>query len=371
MSTQLPSAAGLAPRVRFVGAPGFQTSLRRVVDRYFRMTGKSTHDNLRMYLKTTIVAVWTIASYVLLVFVADAWWQAVPLAISLGLATAAVGFNIQHDGSHGAYSRFGWVNRVMATTMDMVGASSFVWARKHNTLHHTYTNIDGRDDDIDVGFFARISPHQKRLAVHRFQHLYLWFLYALLPMKWQFVDDFYNVATGRISGSRMARPKGWDLVIFVTGKALFFFFALILPMLLHPFWAVIGLYALACFVQGVVISVVFQLAHVVEAASFPEPDPETGLIQASFAEHQISTTVDFARRNKLVSWFVGGLNFQVEHHLFPRICHVHYPQLARIVERSCRKAGVEYHVNPSVRSAIASHYRWLRQMGRNPANAAA
>ena len=371
MSTQLPSAAGQAPRVRFVGSPSFQTTLRRVVDRYFQMTGKSTRDNFRMYLKTAIVATWTIASYVLLVFVCDAWWQAVPLAISMGFATAAVGFNIQHDGSHGAYSRHAWVNRIMASTMDMVGASSFVWARKHNTLHHTYTNIDGRDDDIAVGALARLSPHQRRRVLHRFQHVYLWFLYALLPIKWQFVDDFYNVASGRIAGSRMARPKGWDLVVFVAGKALFFFFALVLPMLLHPVWAVLLLYALAFFVQGVVISVVFQLAHVVEAAKFPEPDPVTGQLQASFAEHQLQTTVDFARGNRFVSWFVGGLNFQVEHHLFPRICHVHYPKLAKIVERTCRKAGVEYHVNPSVRSAIASHYRWLRTMGRGSAPSAA
>jgi linoleoyl-CoA desaturase len=230
-----------------------------------------------------------------------------------------------------------------------------------------YTNIDGRDDDINVGFLARISPHQRRRGLHRFQHVYLWILYAFLPMKWQLVDDFYNVATGRIAGTRMARPKGWNLGVFVAGKAFFFFFALVLPMLLHPFWVVIALYALACFVLGVVLSVVFQLAHIVEEASFPQPDLETGRLEASFAEHQLSTTVDFARGNRLLSWYVGGLNFQIEHHLFPRVCHVHYPKIARLVERSCRKAGIEYLSNPSVRVAIASHYRWLKAMGRRPA----
>ena len=105
--------------------------------------------------------------------------------------------------------------------------------------------------------------------------------------------------------------------------------------------------------------------------AFPQPDPATGHLATSFAEHQLQTTVDFARGNRFVSWFVGGLNFQVEHHLFPRICHVHYPKLSRLVERTCRRAGVEYHVNPSVRAAIASHYRWLREMGRRPTNTAA
>jgi len=358
-------------RIRFPVKDPLQRKLRDRVQRYLRMSGRRERDCASMYVKTAVILTWAAASYVLLVFFCTAWWQAIPLAISIGLATAAIGFNVQHDGSHGAYSKRRWVNKLMALTLDLVGASSFVWARKHNTIHHTYTNIDGWDDDIDVGSLGRLSPQQAHHAIHRMQHLYLWALYALLPMKWQWFDDFKEVARGRIGSHRFKRPKGWDLVFFILGKAIFFFYALALPMFFHPWWAVLVCYAVACFAQGFVMSVVFQLAHVVEEANFPEPADASGKMAHSWAVHQILTTVDFARNNRALSWYAGGLNFQVEHHLFPRICHVHYPRISRVVERACRKAGVPYRANATFRSALRSHYRWVKRMGRPEAVRAA
>jgi len=363
--TSRPTPASPAfTRIRFSISDPFQRKLRARVQRYLRLSGRPERDCLSMYVKTALVLAWAAVSYVLLVFFVSAWWQALGLALSLGLATAAIGFNVQHDGSHGAYSAHAWVNKLMALTLDLVGASSFVWARKHNTLHHTYTNIDGWDDDIDVGFFGRLSPQQRRHKIHRVQHLYLWLLYAFLPMKWQWYDDFVQVGRGRIGTHRFKRPRGWDLFFFLLGKATFYFYALVLPAFFHPLWMVLCFYALACFAQGVVISVVFQLAHVVEEAHFPDPDPQSGRMPRSWAIHQIFTTVDFARRNRLLSWYVGGLNFQVEHHLFPRMCHVHYSKISRLVERACRKADVPYRANPSLGAAIRSHYRWVKRMGR-------
>jgi len=359
-ATQLESAKP----VRFNVTDPFQRTLRKRVERYLRMTGRSERDCASMYTKTAVVFAWTAASYVLLVFFATAWWQAIPLALSLGLATAAIGFNIQHDASHGAYSARGWINKLMAKTLDLVGASSFVWASKHNKFHHTYTNIDGWDVDIDVGSLGRLSPNQKRHRMHRLQHIYLWALYALLPMKWQLHDDFRDVATGRVGPHRIKRPRGWDLVFLIMGKVVFFGYALVLPSFFHPFWMVLSCYALACCAQGVVLSVVSQTAHVVEEAGFPKPDEDTGGMPDSWAVHQIRTTVDFARNNRLLSWYVGGLNFQVEHHLFPRICHVRYPDVSRVVERMCRRAGVPYRANKSFTAAIRSHYRWVKRMGR-------
>ena len=365
------SADARPEQVRFNATDPFYRKLRSRVERYLRMTGRTERDCTSMYMKTASVFAWAIASYVLLVFFAAAWWQAIPLAISLGLATAAIGFNVQHDGSHNAYSARGWVNKLMAKTMDIVGASSFLWARKHNKFHHTYTNIDGWDVDIDIGSFGRLSPKQRHHGVHRLQHLYLWALYAFLPMKWQWHDDFHDIAFGRIGPHRIKRPKGWDLVFFILGKAAFFFYALVLPSFFHSFWLVLACYAIACFAQGIVLSVVFQMAHVVEEANFPEPDAQSGGMPDSWAVHQIRTTVDFARHNRLVSWFVGGLNFQVEHHLFPRICHVNYPKISKVVERACRRAGVPYRSNDRLLAAIRSHYRWVKRMGRRPELAAA
>ncbi|KAA0219696.1 MAG: acyl-CoA desaturase [Planctomycetota bacterium] len=324
-----------------------------------------------MYLKSAVVFGGFVATYVVLVFFTTSWGVALPLAALLGLACAGIGFNIQHDGGHGAYSDRRWVNRLSAMALDLLGGSSYIWARKHNAFHHTYPNITGHDDDIDVGVLGRLSPHQKRLRLHRFQHFYMWALYGFLPIKWHFVDDFRSLITGRIGEHRFARPKGWDLLFFFGGKVTFFTLAFGVPMWVHPWSTVVLFYVLAMLIQGVVLSVVFQLAHCVEEAEFPMPLEENGRMQTSWAAHQVQTTVDFAPRNRVLSWLLGGLNFQTEHHLFPHISHAHYPAIAPIVAQTCKEFGLNYRVNHSFFAGVASHFRWLRRMGMPVAEGAA
>lgn len=349
--------------LKFAACEGFYRTIRERVEQYFEETGLNQRDCPRMYAKTAFIFGWCAVSYVLLVFVAATWWQALPLAASLGLAMAGIGFNIQHDGGHQAYSKSKWVNRLMALSLDLLGGSSYVWARKHNSIHHSYTNVTGHDDDIDVGLLGRLSPHQPRLGIHRLQHLYLWVLYGFLPMKWQLFDDFRDVSLGRSGGHRMARPQGWDLAVFLGGKTLFLALAFGIPLIWHPLWQIVLCYVAATFVQGVVLSVVFQLAHCVEHAAFPLPEEETGRIEQAWAVHQVETTVDFACGNRLVTWYCGGLNFQIEHHLFPRICHIHYPALAPLVRATCLEFDVRYVTNKTLGSALKSHFLFLRQMG--------
>lgn len=358
---EAPSLA--SPGLKFCAAGGFDRELRRRVDGYFQSTGLAERDCPQMYLKSALVLGWFATSYALLVFSAATWWVAALLAISLALATAGVGFNIQHDGGHHAYSSRRWINKLMAMTLDMLGGSSYVWARKHNSIHHSFANITGHDDDINLGLLGRLSPHQKRLKFHRLQHFYLWALYGFLPAKWHLVDDFRDMVTGRIAGHRFPRPKGWDLVTFVGGKMFFFSLAFVIPSLFHPVWAVLLFYLVVTHIQGVVLGVVFQLAHCVEEAGFPMPREDTGRMETSWAAHQVGTTVDFAQRNRLLSWFIGGLNFQIEHHLFPQICHVHYRSLAPLVEETCREFGLKYSANETFLAGVASHFRWLRRMG--------
>lgn len=355
------------PGLKFSASDRFIQELRRRVDAYFEQTGHRRRDCPQMYFKTATILLWFAAAYLLLLFVATSWWTIVPLAIVLGVAIAAIGFNIQHDGGHKAYSERRWINKIMALTLDLMGGSSYLWDWKHNSIHHTYPNIDGHDDDIDVGFLGRLSPQQKRYWFHRLQGIYLWILYGFLAIKWHFFDDFYNLATGRIGEHKISRPRGMDLLIFIAGKVAFFSLAFGIPMLLHPVWAVLCVYALAAFVSGVVLSVVFQLAHCVEEASFPVPvaNPAGGeRMETDWAVHQVQTTVDFARRNRALCWLLGGLNFQVEHHLFAKICHIHYPALSKVVEEVCQEFGVRYAAHNSFFSALRSHYRWLVQMGR-------
>jgi len=336
---------------------------RRVAD-YFARTGLAERDSPRMYAKTAVILVWFVASYLLLAYVAATWWQGLLCSASLALALAGVGFSIQHDANHGAYSRSPVVNRLLGFTLDALGGSSYVWQWKHNIFHHTYPNVSGADDDIDVGPLARLAPAQPRHALHRFQQVYLWVLYGFLSPKWHFIDDFKNVARGRIGELRFPRPRGLRLLELVVGKALFFGWALVLPSLYHPWWVVGAFYTSTAFMAGVTLAVVFQLAHCVEEADFPEPAPGTRRIDRGWAVHQVETTVDFARENRFLAWYLGGLNFQIEHHLFPRVCHVHYPAIAGIVEATCGELGVRYAAQESLGGALRSHWRWLRRMGR-------
>ena len=343
---------------------GFLTELRRRTDAYFEATGKSERDCWQMYLKTAVILAWLATSYALLVFATPTVWLAAPFSISLALAISAVGFSIQHDGGHNAYSRYSWVNRLAALSLDMIGASSYLWRWKHVVFHHTYPNVDGQDADIDVGAVARLSPGQRRRWFHRWQHLYLWALYGLTASVWHLYGDFRDVIAGSIRGHKIPRPKGWELVTFITGKVVSIVLLLGVPMFVHSWWVVLTFYVVVTLVVGVVLTVVFQLAHCVGEADFPLPDADTLRMPDAWAAHQVQTTVDFARDSRVLCWLLGGLNFQVVHHLFPKVCHIHYPALSRIVEATCREFGVRYTAHRSFLNGVVSHFRWLRKLGR-------
>jgi linoleoyl-CoA desaturase len=252
----------------------------------------------------------------------------------------------------------------MARGLDLTGGSSYLWKYKHNGFHHNYSNIQDHDDDIEAGFLARLGPEQPRYWFHRYQHIYLWFIYGFVVIKWHIIDDFMNVWNAKIGQHTIKRPRGTELVVFIGGKVLFFILAFIIPSLVHPIWHVILFYLVTCWFMGTLIAIVFQLAHVVEEAEFPKPDAVTGNMTTGWAQHQVSTTMDFACQNRLLTWYLGGLNFQVVHHVLPTISHIHYPRVARIVKKACKKFNVKYNVQHTLFGAIRSHYRHLKKMGQ-------
>jgi linoleoyl-CoA desaturase len=343
---------------------GFLPELKRRVDDYFARTGKSRNDCWQMYLKSAVLLTWFAASYIALIFFTTSVWLAIPLAILFAFSIAAIGFGIQHDGGHSGYSRYRGINKLAAMTADLIGISSYLWYWKHAIFHHTYCNVQGHDTDIDVSGLARFSPHVKHRLIQRWQHVYLWLLYGLMASRWHLYGDFRDVAAGTIGPHKIARPKGWDLITFIGGKMISCAILIFFPMFFFQWWLVLIFYALVTGVIGVVLSVVFQLAHCVEEADFPLPEGDTLRIENAWAIHQVETTVDFARNSWLLSWLLGGLNFQIEHHLFPKICHIHYPALSKIVEQTCGEFGVKYQVHPTFWAGVVSHYRWLKRMGR-------
>lgn len=352
-------------KVRFARESAFHQDLKARVDTYFEQSGRRERDVPAMYVKSLVILAWFAGSWALQVFATTSLWTGLGYSISLGLAVAGIGMSVQHDANHGGYSRHVWVNRLLGWTLDLCGASSFVWRTKHNSIHHTYTNVDGQDDDLDIGLLARWTEDQEHREWHRFQHLYTWALYGFLLPKWVFLDDFRNIASGRIGRHKLARPSRAQWASLLAGKVVFVAWALAIPMLYLPVAWVLLYFFTMCFTVGVTLSVTFQLAHCVEEADFPNANAQ-GRLATDWAEHQLFTTVDFAKGNRLLTWYMGGLNYQVEHHLFPRVCHLNYPALSRIVEATAATHGLQYRSTRTFHKAVRSHYSLLKRLGRSP-----
>jgi len=362
MTVAAPYLASLG--IEYASPAPFRAALEAEVASFFTSRGLSRKGSYALWGKTAVLALWLASSYVLLVFAARQPWQFALLAVSLACAMAGIGFNVQHDGGHGSYATSTSVNRMMAFSLDLLGGSSYFWRYKHGGAHHGYPNIAGFDDDIYLGALGRLTPHDRRFWFHRFQYLYVWLLYGMLAIKWQLVDDFRSIIKPGVAATRVPRPGRREHLLFWSGKILFFGLALGLPVALHPWQGVLAVFLLTDVVLGLLLAVVFQLAHCLGEAAFVAPPRPGQIMEHDWATHQVEATVDFARENRALTWFVGGLNFQIEHHLFPRVCHTHYPALSTIVERVCRAHGIRYIAHPTATAALGSHLRWLRHLGR-------
>jgi linoleoyl-CoA desaturase len=342
----------------------FHSDLKKRISDYFNQVGKSTTGNYKLFIKAGIFVLSLIGVYIHLVFFTPPVFWAITECLVLGGLTAAIGFNVMHDGSHGSFSRYKWLNTMAAMTVNFLGADNFMWRSKHNVIHHTYTNIHGVDDDIEARPLLRLCSEQKFYKIHKYQHWYFWMAYSLLYMWWVFVTDYKKYFLKRIGSVPLNKMSVSEHITFWGFKLVHAFLFVALPIYLLGFqtW-VIGFLIFALF-AGFVLSIVFQLAHTVEHTHFPMPDEATGKMEDEWAIHQIKTTANFATKNKLISWLVGGLNFQIEHHLFPKISHIHYPAISKIIRQACIEYGITYIEYPRLRLAVASHVSYLRQMGK-------
>lgn len=344
----------------------FFTDLRQRVDSYFAEQKIRKTGNWKLYLKTSLLIPGALAMYVLVLAVPLPVWALMVCSAVLGFFMASIGFNVMHDACHGSYSSKKWVNNTLGLTLNALGGNSFMWKQKHNIIHHTYTNVDGLDDDIAKSPLIRQCSTQKWLPMHRIQHVYLILVYAITSIAWAFLMDFTKYFKGRVQKASLNKMSAMDHFLFWTSKLLYVFFYVGLPIMLHgvTFW--LTFFFSLHVVLGITLALVFQLAHVVEHTDFEWVGDDDKKIESEWAIHQVRTTCNFATNNRFINWVVGGLNFQVEHHLFPRVSHVHYPHLSKIVEQTCKEHGLPYHNFPTMWSAIVSHFRFMRDMGRKP-----
>lgn len=357
----------MAQKVKFVDhqRSEFFSTLKNRVEEYFIERNLSKNANASMIVKSVFFISSMILFYTLIIINVFPLHLLLIFAILLGMSKAFIGFNVCHDAIHGAYSSNPKVNKALSLLFNFIGANAYVWSITHNIVHHTYTNIPGHDEDIEVApGLLRLSPEEKSKKIQKYQHFYAFFLYSLASLSWVFRKDyvkFFQKNIGSYDNKKHPKREYFNLFFF---KGLYYTVFIIIPLLVLDitWWQFIIGFVAMHMAEGLVLGLVFQLAHIVEGTDFPYPT-EKGSIEEAWAIHQMRTTANFARKSPLACFLCGGLNMQIEHHLFPKVCHIHYPALSEIVKTTAREFNVPYIEQPTFFTALKSHYVILRKMG--------
>jgi len=346
----------------------FIIELREKVTNYFESNQISQHGNISLLVKTAFMILLYFSPYFLMLAGVISSFGGVLLCwVIMGVGKAGIGMAVMHDANHKSYSSRQWVNNLMSNTLYLLGGSPHTWQYQHNTLHHGFTNIDGHDEDIDPGSLLRFSPHKPLLKIHKYQHIYAWLLYGLMTLTWVTTKDFRQLIQYKKEGASLSNNLStiqlW--ILLIVSKVLYYVVFMVIPMILLPFawyWVVVFFLAMH-YTSGFILTVIFQTAHVVPTSEYPLPD-ENNTVENNWAVHQLLTTSDFSPKSRIFSWFIGGLNYQVEHHLFPNISHVHYRKISKLVKEMANKYNLPYYVQPGFLKALWEHGKMLKKLGR-------
>ena len=348
----------------------FFKTLNQRVNHYFKENKIPKTGNWKLYVKTIFMFSLLVAPYAMVLTLSFNLWIKLLLCIVMGIGMAGVGMNVMHDGNHGSFSKHPWINKFMGSSIYILAGNVFNWKVQHNILHHTYTNIHGHDEDLEAGRVLRFSKHSEWFPHHKFQHYYSVFLYGLLTLNWALFADFQQMkryTKRKLSYLNSKCPSLQWTGLFLT-KIIYFSIWIVLPILFidAPWWTVLIGFVAMHYTAGIILSLIFQLAHVVEDAEMHEAH-KSGTMKNTWAIHQLKTTVNFATKNKIMNWFTGGLNHQIEHHIFPHISHIHYTKIGSIVRKTAKEFNLPYNEYKTTRSALFSHFKFLKQMGAQPA----
>ncbi|MCA4899651.1 MAG: fatty acid desaturase family protein [Bacteroidota bacterium] len=348
----------------------FAATLNKRVNDYFKSHNISRQGNAEMYIKTACMFAMYFTPYVLILTgVISQSWAIFAAVIVMGFGLAGIGLSVMHDANHGAYSDKAWLNELMGYSLNLVGANAFNWKIQHNVLHHSFTNVHDHDEDISPRGVLRLCPSTPWKHVHRYQFIYAWFLYGLMTIAWLGYKDFIRIVRYQRSG--MATKQRADIVkewfILIATKLGYVAYIFVAPLLFTaiPWYQVLFGVILMHYVAGFILAIIFQPAHVVEGTEFPVPD-ENNTLETNWAAHQLRTTSNFGNKSQWFTWYVGGLNFQIEHHLFPNICHVHYKNIAGIVRKTAQEFGLPYKTFSTFMDALNGHARHLKTLGKRP-----
>ncbi|MDO9039644.1 MAG: acyl-CoA desaturase [Lutibacter sp.] len=350
----------------------FFKTLNKRVNAYFKENELKRTGNWKLYTKAVVMFGLFLAPLIVILTVSMPQLALLLLTVVIGIGMAGVGMNVMHDSNHESFSNKKWVNKVMGSSMYILAGNVYNWKVQHNVLHHTFTNIPGYDEDIDAGRIIRFNKNTKWLKIHQFQKYYSFLLYGLLTINWAITTDFrqmHKYLKRKLSYGKFPNPAAEWTTLIVT-KIIYYLLWIVLPLLVLDiaWWKVLIGFFVMHYTAGIILSIVFQLAHIVPMAEMPLPDKE-GNLEHTWAVHQLYTTANFAPDNKFISWYTGGLNHQVEHHIFPHISHIHYEKLAKIVKETAFEYNLPYNEYKTFTKAILEHFNQLKTMGAKPAYA--
>ncbi|MGV6844718.1 MAG: fatty acid desaturase family protein [Lutibacter sp.] len=347
----------------------FFRTLNKRVNTYFKENNIKKTGNWKLYIKSIIMFAIFLVPLILIYTVNLPQWIQLLLTVVIGIGMAGVGMNVMHDSNHESFSSKKWVNKIMGSSIYILAGNVYNWKVQHNVLHHTYTNIPGHDEDIDARGIIRFSKKSKWFKIHQFQQYYAFFLYGLLTLNWAITTDFkqmHNYLKRKLSYGKFPNPKKEWTVLIIT-KVLYYALWIVLPLtVLNLAWykILLGFFVMH-YTAGIILSVIFQLAHVVPKTEMPEPNNQ-GNLEHTWAIHQLYTTANFAPKNNFISWYTGGLNHQVEHHIFPNISHIHYRKIAQIVKNTAKEFNLPYNEYKNTRTAIIEHFKLIQFLGLKP-----
>lgn len=348
----------------------FTTTLNSRVNAYFTSNMISKQGNKEMVIKTIVMFLLYFIPYGLIVSgLIQSAFLLILMVVIMSMGLSGIGLSVMHDANHGAYSQKKWINVLLGYSLNLVGANSFNWKIQHNILHHTFTNVYDEDEDISPRGALRLSPQSEWKWAHKFQHIYAWFLYGLMTIAWMVVKDFARLIkyqkNGMVKKNKASIKMEWAILLFT--KLVYVGYIFVVPLLFTSlaWWHIlIGIFTMH-YIAGFLLAIIFQPAHVIEGTEFPLPNDDL-VLENNWAIHQLHTTTNFGNNSRWFSWFVGGLNFQIEHHLFPSICHVHYRKISGIVQQTASEFNIPYKNASSFLRALKGHARLLRQLGRRP-----
>jgi linoleoyl-CoA desaturase len=337
--------------------------LKQKVQGYLAESGISPLGRWPMIGKgVLILGIW-IAAYASIL----AWGpRSVPAALSAALllvaCTVAVELAIMHDASHRSVSPRAKVNKILGLTLTLAGGSSILWYQQHVISHHGQTNVPGKDPDIETGGLFRFRDGEPWKPWHRWQHLYALPLYSMVAFRWIWSDDLRK--TLRNTFGLKGKQFGFLVAELILSRVSHVLIFLVLPILAFGSVAhALIFYVAHWLVFGATIAVIFQLAHVSNVQVFPEKERAP---KEDWALHQLATTANFAVRNRLLTWYIGGLNHQIEHHIFQRISSLHHPKIQPIVKQYCLERNAPYFEYASFGSAVRAHFAHLKRLARPP-----